>query len=115
MNESPFPKSMDELIANPKRFGMPTFEEYCQNPTKWKPSWDGKLAAADNGSRNLNHRINKYIWEVEGTRCDSPEQAERIAREKGIDLNRSLYDVEPHVVPIGGGKCDILCRIVRKE
>lgn len=110
-----FPKTMQELIDDPKRFGLPTFEEFCQNPDKYRPRWDSRLAAADAGSKNLSHVVNRYVWEVEGVTCKSPEQAERIAREKGIDLNLGLYDIEPHVVPIGGGKCDILVRIVRKE
>lgn len=109
-----FPATMQDLMDDPKRYGLPTFEEFCQNPDRYRPRWDAKLAAADAGSSKLARYVERYRWEVEGTKCSSPEQAERIAREKGIDLNRGDYDVVPEVIPNGNGKCDILVRIVRK-
>lgn len=105
-------QSPDEIMANPEAFGMPTFAEFAKNPEKWLGRDDDKLAWADAGSRALEKHVQRHIYEIEGYRCKTIEEVEKIASSQGIPLRE--LDYRPSVVPTGGGKCDILVKFVNK-
>lgn len=79
-----FPDSVEELMANPTAFGMPTFEEFRRNKEKYVGRPDDEIAAIDRGDQNLKCR-QKYF--IEGYPVSSLEKAERIA----LDMGKSLF------------------------
>lgn len=94
-------------------WGAPTFEEFCRNPEKWRGREDDSLASADVGSQTLKGMVKKHIYEIEGYRCKSLEEVERVARNQGIPIRE--LDYRPELIPIGAGKCDILVKFVSKQ
>lgn len=90
-----------------------TFDEYCRNRDKYLGKEDEQLGYIDAGSQNLKKRVQKQIYEIEGYRCKTLEEVERVARDRGIPLRE--LDYRPHVVPQSGGKCDILVRFLPKH
>jgi len=104
-----------ELASNPNKFGVPTFEQFCQNPERFTGRWDDKFSQVDVGSHYLGKVAKKYIFEVEGVRCKSLEDCERVAIEKGIDLKSKEYDYRAMLIPQGGGTADILVKFMRKS
>lgn len=117
MSKNPLQKiaeasDVSELFDNPEAFGMPSFEQFAKNPEKYMGRDDDKLALADAGSRALERHVQKQIYEIEGYRCKSLEEVERIARSQGIPLRE--LDYRPQVVPTGAGKCDLLVKFISK-
>ena len=102
-----------ELTTNPNKFGMPTFDEYVRNRDKYIGSEEETLASADRGSTALNRTVKRHVYEVEGYRCKSLEEVERIARSQGIDLRK--LDYRPQLVQAGAGKYDVIVRFVSKD
>lgn len=106
-------KDVGEVFDNPTAFGLPTFEEFVRDQDKYIEREDARFAEVDRGSRNLDRHIQKHIYEIEGYRCKTLEEVERVARSQGIPLKE--LDYKPQVVPSSAGKCDILVRFVSKE
>lgn len=79
---------MKDIVANPKKFGAPTFEEYCRNRDKFSPTMTEKdhLAAIDNGGQNLKRYTKCKVFEVLGQQFNSLEKAEKFCREYGIPI-----------------------------
>lgn len=107
------PKSFDELLADPAKFGAPTFDEFRKSPDSYMKKEDQILERADAGSKVMRDNVRHHLYELCGIKCESPEQLERIAKDEGI----SLYECEmqPEILPLVGGQCDILVRIVPKK
>ena len=109
--------TMEDLQRDPEKYGAPTFEQFKANRDKWLGRWDDKFAEVDRGSQmgGLNRMIKKYKFEVEGYRCDSLEECEKVASSLGIDLKSNLYKYEAVLVPQGGGTCDVLVKFMSKD
>jgi hypothetical protein len=90
-----------------------TFEEYKRQRERFIGKEDEELGLVDSGSQYLRHLVRRHIYEIEGYRCRSLEEVERVARSQGIPLRE--LDYRPHIVPLGAGKCDILVRFVPKH
>lgn len=103
----------NELISDPKKFGFPTFDEYVANREKFLGDSEEALSTADRGSTVLNRTVKRHIYEIEGYRCKSLEEVERIAKSQGIDI-RAL-DYRPQLVQAGAGKFDVIVRFVSKS
>lgn len=103
---------VEEVFENPHKFGMPTFEEFAKNSEKYLGREDDAFAQIDQGSKNLDRHVQRHIYEIEGYRCKSLEEVEKVARSQGISLG--ALDYQPQVMPLGGGKCDILVKFVSK-
>lgn len=99
----------DEL----KGLNAPTFAEFCRNKEKWLGRADEKLALADVGSQNLKKYVQRHIYEIEGHRCKTLEEVERIATDYGIPI--SELDYRPEIIPLSGLKCDMLVKFVPKH
>lgn len=102
----------DDVFDDPKKFGMPTFEEFKKNREKYLAPYDDVMRQVDRGSTHLSKITKKYFYEFEGCRCRSLEEVERIARDHGVSLQELGYTAE--IMPIGGGKCDILVKFISK-
>lgn len=105
-------KDAQEILENPSKFGMPTFEEFARNSEKYLGREDDGFAQVDRGSRNLDRHVERHIYEIEGYRCKTLEEVERVAASQGIALGE--LDYQPQVIPLGGGKCNILVKFVSK-
>lgn len=92
---------------------VPSFEEFCKNRDKYLGREDDRFAEADAGANNLKKYTQRHIYEIEGYRCKTLEEVQRVANNQGIPI-KSL-DYRPEIIPLGGGKCDILVRFVPKH
>ena len=103
-----------EVIADPTRYGLPTLAEYIKNPQYWREKLLGKpdelFGIVDRGSESLSHHVKQHIYEIDGYRCKTLEEVDRVASEQGIPLNG--LKCEAQVIPLGGGSCDILVKFV---
>lgn len=109
--------SFDEIVADPKSFGLPSFEEYKRNPRKWAARsnlWD----ILDNGPRALlKDKIHKVKFKVNSYNAKSAEAAQNLCEEFGIENSIALtpdderIDWGMEVVPLGAGQINIECWI----
>ena len=107
------PISEFEINELAKSVGFPTFDEYRKNPEKYTGRADASLAEVDRGSTNLNRLVRKHIYEIEGYKCNSLEEVEKVAASIGIDLRE--LDYRPQVQPNTSGKFDIKVTFVSKN
>lgn len=107
-----FPESVDDILADPSRYGFPTFDEFKRNPELLNGRDDEILASADAGSQWIKD-VKRHVYEIEGYRCKTLEQVEEIAARQGIPLRE--LDYRPVMTQAGAGKYDIIVRFVRKS
>lgn len=105
--------TFDEVMANPEAYGLPTFDQFARNSEKYVGRDDDRFAEADRGSTHLKAHVQRHIYEIEGYRCKSLEEVERIATAQGINIRE--LDYRPQVIPLGAGKCDLLVKFVSKD
>lgn len=96
--------TVDDLAANPHKYGLPTMEEYAQDPERFKMlmSADDFMAQIDRGSQTLSRHVTGHEYWVGPYKCDSLEQAERILKEHGQSVTAQTF--EPDLVQEAGGK-----------
>jgi hypothetical protein len=105
---------IDLIWDNPHKFGMPTFEEFCKDPDKWRQKEDEQFALADKGSSILKHYVTKQIYEIDGYRCRSLDEVDKIAKSQGYSLDQ--LEFSPVIIPDVGRKCKLLVRFrIRKN
>lgn len=110
------PLDIKDVFDDPNRFGIPTFEQYAKNRDFYFRHFYGHeediLASADRGS-NIRDTIVKHKYELDGYHCNSLEEVERVAKGQGIPLKSLEY--RPEMIPLGGGKYEILVRFNTKD
>lgn len=106
-------KDTGEIFDNPEDFGMPSFDEFCKNREKYMGREDDRLNEVERGSQTMRSNVARHVYELEGYRCKSLEEVERVAREMGINLRE--LDYRPQVQQAGAGKFDLLVRFVSKS
>jgi hypothetical protein len=111
--EGLYPQSQEDIIENPHKYGFPSFDEFKRNPEQWLGRDDESLAQADVGSTILNKTVRRHIYEVEGYRCKSLEEVERVAASQGIPLRE--LDYRPVLQQAGAGKYEIVVRFMKKS
>ncbi|OPZ23000.1 MAG: hypothetical protein BWZ03_00668 [bacterium ADurb.BinA186] len=99
--------TLEQLAADPKKFGLPTFEEFRKNPSAYKFDEEARLGTVDAGSVILRN-IKRHIYYVNGYKCDSLEKAQDVAKNMGFvlgsvnpepDMQRSTdgrYEIHVH-------------------
>jgi hypothetical protein len=90
--------TLDDILANPSNFGVPTFEQFSQNKDRYMGSKDWILAAVDKGSENLSAYSTEHKYKFKNWNCDSLEEIERVARDEGhelldLDFKAQLVDI----------------------
>lgn len=106
-------REWEELLENPNKFGAPTFDEFVANREKYIGRDDDRFSEADRGSSHLKSVVQRHVYEIEGYRCKTLEEVEKVARNQGINLRE--LDYRPEVIPLGGGKCDLLVKFISKD
>lgn len=106
------PKDGDiDIMTEVQKVGF-TFEEFVKNREKWVGRDDEILTSADKGGSETNKKTRRHIYEIEGYRCKSIEEVERIAKSQGVPL-KSL-DYQAILVPNGAGKQDVLVKFISR-
>lgn len=114
MDSSKFTKetTVTDIFQNPHYYGVPSFQEFCKNPNLLRKSKEHLFETFENQVGKLGHIIQKKIWWMDGVKCDSPEQAQRIMADKG--LKEDDLQVAAELEDIGGQKANLHVRFKRK-
>jgi len=106
---------LEDLLNNPARFGLPTFEEFCLNPDRYFAKETDILDCVDESGHILrkSNLIKGQVYELEGYRCDSLEKVQDLATEMGIKL--SELDMKPDLQKDLAGKYLIHIKFTRKR
>lgn len=88
--------TIDDVYADPKKFGAPTFEEFKANPDKWRGKTDEIFDQIDAGSKKLmDLKRMEFVVEFDhGARsykASSLEMAERILKDEGYKVSQCEY------------------------
>jgi hypothetical protein len=104
---------VEDLLANPHKFGAPSFEEFARNPDKWRARKDHWFEAVDKGSQMIGSVVSKQKYFVEGVPCATLEKCEQHAK----DLGLSIEDLEPRpqMHYMGGRDWEIHINWVKKN
>lgn len=107
--------TLEDLYEDPKRFGMPTFEEFRKDPEKYKGRHDELLALADASTtvKDLRDKLETQTYKCLGYDCGkSLEKVERIAKEEGYRIDQ--MDMVPRIYQESNGKIKIVTEFVLK-
>lgn len=98
---------ISDLASNPKKYGLPTLEEFAKNPEIFNAALtpDELMAQIDRGSQNLNRHVTSHEYYVGDYKCDSLEQAERVLSQMG--KTATTQNMKPEIIDLGAGKCKI--------
>jgi hypothetical protein len=97
-------QSLEELIENPAKFGIPTFDEYRRNKERYRGRYDDEVASIDAGDKILGVVQRYVVWDGGCEyRVESLEQAERIAGDMGLNLHQDFI-VDPQIRDDGPGR-----------
>lgn len=84
-SEKLYPTEFADIVDDPKKYGMPTFQEFAKNPDAYRLSDDFMLGVIDAGDKNLKE-VKRHIYKVFGYKTKSLAEAERIARNHGYSI-----------------------------
>ena len=105
---------MEDLLNNPKAYGLPTFQEFCKDPDRWRKSADKVLGAVDIGSvGGLKKFVAEQTYEVAGYKCKTLEECQRVAQNEGLSIES--MEMKPEVYKLGGDKYGILVSFIKKQ
>lgn len=106
-----------EILANPHKFGAPTFEEFCTAPDKYRRAMEQVMVAPDMGTSAFPQLVKtqRYFFRDaagKAHKCKTLDAVHKVAQSEGVTLDQLDYD--PQVVPTGDGKCEIHVTFFRK-
>lgn len=105
--------SLDDVYADPTKFGLPTFDEFVKKPELLLGRDDEAFSEVEKGSTNLNRLVNKHVYEIEGYKCKTLDEVEKVAKSMGINIRE--LDYRPQIVPNTSGKYSIKVTFVSKK
>jgi len=80
--------TVDDILSDPKKFGLPTFKEYCTKPglrDKLMGQDEHKLNVVDAGSQNLNRYPIDMRLRFNGFEFDCMEHLQQAAKDEGFN------------------------------
>lgn len=107
---------IDDILANPRAYGMPTFEEFSRNPDKYRKQRDELFATIEDGAKtDLRKVVRRHRYKFGEYTVDSIEKLQAVLTDEGLTEDTVTW--KPQVIPLqdGSGKCDILHEITRKS
>lgn len=113
-----FRDAMSAIIADPKAFGAPTFEEFCNNKDKIINDHEQRYIAVDMGGTAIQMLVSKYKYFFRSMhtgkryKCKTIDEVNKVAHSEGVSDKDLDYD--PQIIPIGAGKCNIHVTFFRK-
>ena len=107
--------TIEDLQANPKKFGLPTFKEFCKSRDKWFGREDDSMVTLTEGPKNHRAGLEKIIYQIHGVNLNSEEAVEKALGDHGfsladIDLEKKDAKLKKsmNIIPKGAGKYDIV-------
>jgi hypothetical protein len=108
--------TIQDLQANPKAYGLPTFQEFFKNISLFRRRPDEAMAVLDRGPTKFRKDLGKVKYKIHGVELSSQEQAETAILDAGYTLedleigrdgqkSRLKYDMR--MIPQGAGKYDV--------
>ena len=94
-----------DVITNPEKHGMPTFDQFAANPEAWKKTLSQEWGRIDESSKLFKNRVEKQTYKIKGYTFDTLEKCESVMKDMGI--NPLHCTIKPQVIPQIGGKCTI--------
>jgi hypothetical protein len=90
------PKSVQDIMKDPSKYGAPSFEEFCKNPSKYSAvaSVEEELGSIDNGGSNLRKILKKITYHVGFQEFKSLERAVQFCHDHNIDVTKWKVKVE---------------------
>lgn len=106
--------TVEDLAADPKKYGLPTLQEFMKDPERYRNQFDAeaRLGTIDNGSVLLKN-IKRHIYFVNGYKCKNLEEAQVTAKNMGYVLGES--NPKPEIVRSTDGKFEIHVRFEFKN
>lgn len=103
----------EDVFKDPKKFGLPTFEEWPKVREKWLKTLNGEFGLIDAAGANTKHVTKKINYQYGMYKTARLEEMENILNNEGL----TIHDVEwkPEFVNELGQKADILVRFIKKE
>ncbi len=102
------PITIDDIFQNPRKYGAPTFEEFCAG--KGKQRKDQQMIALVDGPQNFRKDLKKIRFFVHGKPLPTEESVEQMLLDHGftledIDLEnkRNRLPKRINLVDVGGG------------
>jgi hypothetical protein len=105
--------SLDDMIDNPHKYGLPTIEEFSKNPEKFRTGVESLFEVADKGSTNLNRLIRKHEYRIMGYKCKTLEEVQKIMNAEGRKLDE--YVLKPELVRDAVSKLTCIVTFVLKD
>ncbi len=99
-----------DLQNNPLKYGAPTLKNFIKRLDYYRNGYEKTFGRVDKGGAIANKFTKKQIFEIEGYRCKTLEEVERVAGDMGLDLDALKY--QGHCLPLGGGSADMLIKFI---
>jgi hypothetical protein len=108
--------TIEDLAANPQKYGLPTFEQFAKNPQLYRMPKDSSMAILDRGPTKFRKDLGKVKYKVHGVELGSQEMAETAILDAGYTLEdleigreggKSKLKYEMKMIPQGAGKYDV--------
>lgn len=106
--------TIEDLQANPKAYGLPTFQEFAKSRDKYMGRDDDAMVSITEGPKSFRKDLRKIIFKIHGVKIESEESVERILGDHGyglvdIDLENRTSKLKRtiNMIPQGAGKYDI--------
>ena len=81
-----FPTSVEEILADPNKFGVPTFAQFKRNPDVYRPRKDRYLAAFSQGPENFRKNLKGIRFFCHGKELRGEEDVERMLLDHGYTM-----------------------------
>ena len=88
-------------MDDPSKYGLPTFEEFCKSPDKYRVNPESNFISMSDGTK-IMRELRRHIYFIDGHRTEKLEEVQRIAR----DLGWSKIAFHPNLVKDVSGKYD---------
>lgn len=88
------PEGVEDIMEHPHLYGLPTFEEFCKNKSRWMKDPEEALVSIDAGDKNLRC---KQEYFVEKYKVKSLEAAAYLMIEMAGSVD--AFKCDPQVVP----------------
>jgi len=104
---------MKDIVEDPKKYGAPSFEDFCKDPDSYTKALDDVLAATDDSLKSHRQLLRRQKYFYEGYECRTLEEVEKCALNDGINTKEDL-DCLPQWVDVVGGEFDLYVKFQRK-
>lgn len=105
----------NDLMANPEKYGAPTFEQFKARRDHYKKNHNTSFGNIERGGEIANRFTKKQIYEINGYRCKTLEEVEKVALSMGLNLQTLSNNYQAQFLPLGGGQAEVLVKFMTPE